>query len=97
MKTGLDHVLNHEGVYTVFAPSNAAFDAPADHDQADLSLADRVKFHIGRGVVKPGKVVDGDRVRSVLAKRFVTFNTYTKKDQVGLNILNVIRTNFNRS
>ena len=83
VKTGLDTVLNNsEGVYTVFAPTNAAFDAPADHDQAGLDLADRVKFHIGRGVLKTDRVIDGDKMDSLLGGRFVTFNTYTKKDKV---------------
>ena len=54
---------------------------PAD-DQAGLDLADRVKFHIGRGVLKTDRVIDGDKMDSLLGGRFVTFNTYTKKDKV---------------
>ena len=73
--TKMDKVIDHEGTFTVSAPSNKAFNHPKAYPKG-YTLAERVQFHIGRGVVKPEKVQDGDKMMSLLSKRFITFNVY---------------------
>ncbi len=61
---------------TVLAPSNEVF----DNNPEKVSLLQRVQFHIGRGIVKPSKIKDGDRMRSLLGGRYITFNKYYTGD-----------------
>lgn len=55
-ETKMDVVLRSEGgFFTVFAPTNAAFDHPESYGE-QFSLEDRVRFHVGVGVLKPYKI-----------------------------------------
>ena len=78
--TKMDKIIDHEGTFTVFAPSNEAFDHPRAYPKS-FSLEDKVRFHIGRGIVKASKIEDGDRMMSLLSKRFITFNVYGNEDE----------------
>ena len=75
-------VVRHEGSFTIFAPSNEAFDHP-DNYPGTFKLADRVRFHIGRGLVKQSSIRDEDQIMTLLNKRKIRFNVYQGRDQNG--------------
>jgi transforming growth factor-beta-induced protein len=81
--TGLDKVVRHEGSFTIFAPTNEAFDHP-DNYPGTFKLSDRVRFHIGRGLVKQTSIRDEDQIMTLLNKRKIKFNIYQGKDQNGV-------------
>jgi uncharacterized surface protein with fasciclin (FAS1) repeats len=54
-------VVRHEGSFTIFAPSNEAFDHPENYPST-FKLSDRVRFHIARGLVKQTAIRDEDQV-----------------------------------
>lgn len=80
--TGLDKVVKHEGLFTIFAPSNEAFNNP-DTYPGTFNLADRVRFHVGRGLVKPSTIKDEDQIMTLLNKRKIKFNVYEGVDVNG--------------
>ncbi len=58
---------------------NHEFDHP-DAYPVDFTLEDRVRFHVARGVAKASKISDGDRMLTLLKKRFVRFNVYVDQE-----------------
>lgn len=78
--TKLDKVVDHEGHFTILAPTNEAFDHPQSYPK-QFSLVDKVRFHIARGLIKESKVVNEVQVPTLLSKRFVKFNVYQKENK----------------
>lgn len=72
---GLDSVINHEGKFTVFAPTNEAF-AKEMHYPNEVTLAEKAKFHVAQGLIKSFDITDDKLVRTLLPKRFVRLNKY---------------------
>jgi transforming growth factor-beta-induced protein len=68
--------VDHEGHFTIFAPTNEAFDAPKVYPQQEVSLLDRVSFHIARGLYKESLIQDESKVLTLLSKRKIRFNIY---------------------
>jgi hypothetical protein len=46
-------------------------------------LSDRVRFHVGRGLVKQAAIRDEDQIMTLLNKRKIRFNVYMGKDDNG--------------
>ena len=71
--TGLDGVLDGKGQFTVFAPTDAAFDAidlDAEaigelNDEELSGLADILLYHVARGRRLSTDVVESDQIRTV--------------------------------
>lgn len=76
--TKLDKVIDHEGHFTVFAPTNEAFDNPKAYPQ-DTTLNERVAYYIVRGLIKESMVSDELMVPSLLSKRQLRFNVYQEE------------------
>lgn len=77
--TKLDKVIDHEGHFTVFAPTDAAFDNPKAYPQ-DTTLNERVAYYIVRGLIKESMVSDELMVPSLLSKRQLRFNVYKTQE-----------------
>ena len=75
-------MVRHEGTFTIFAPSNEAFDHP-DSYLSSFKLSDRVRFHVARGLIKQATVRDEDQVMTLLSKRKIRFNVYQGRDDNG--------------
>ena len=75
-------MVRHEGTFTIFAPSNEAFDHP-DSYPSSFKLSDRVRFHVARGLIKQATVRDEDQVMTLLSKRKIRFNVYQGRDDNG--------------
>ena len=55
-KAGVDKIINHEGKFTVFAPTNEAF----EHEKCypgEISRADILRFHVAWGTLKSKDVI----------------------------------------
>ena len=74
-ETGIDKVIDHEGHFTVFAPTNEAFENPKRYP-LHFSLRDRVAYHIARGLIKESTIQNDQIVPTLLAKRTLRFNIY---------------------
>jgi len=74
-QTRLDRVIDHEGHFTVFAPTDQAFDNPRAYPQ-DTTLVERVSYYIARGLIKESMADDELLVPSLLSKRKLRFNLY---------------------
>lgn len=74
-ETRLDKVIDHEGHFTVFAPTDQAFNSPKAYPQ-DTNMHERVAYYIVRGLVKESMVKDELMVPSLLSKRRLRFNVY---------------------
>lgn len=73
--TGLDAALTNEGPFTVFAPTDDAFEALAtalEVDVADLldlpELADVLLYHVANGRLKAENVVEVERITTLLGE-----------------------------
>jgi len=77
-ETGIDKVIDHEGHFTVFAPTNEAFENPKSYP-LHFSLRDRVAYHIARGLIKESTIQNDQLVPTLLAKRTIRFNIYNIK------------------
>jgi uncharacterized surface protein with fasciclin (FAS1) repeats len=77
--TSVGHVINHEGPYTVFAPTNDAFTRiPAW--AKDVPMSDLMKFHVARGDYFVKELKDNMLIRTLLSKRDVRINFYKGAD-----------------
>ena len=77
--TRMDKVVDHEGHFTIFAPTNAAFENPKTYPSGrghSMSLYDRVAYHIAKGLIKESSVKDEMKVPTLLSKRTIRFNVY---------------------
>merc|ERR1712038_1484227 len=71
-KAGLTQTLRGTGPFTVFAPTDAAFQSLADKQDVSVSalldlpnLADILKYHVANGDVRSGDLSDGQQVDSL--------------------------------
>lgn len=79
--TKMDRVVNHEGLFTIFAPTNEAFDNPTNYHQKS-TLEERVQFHIGRGAITKEKMDNQGQMHSLLSKRMIQFDIYKLNGKV---------------
>lgn len=74
-ETKVGHIINHEGPYTVFAPTNEAF-ARIPAWAKNVAIPDLIKFHVARGDYVEKELKDNQLIRSMLSKRDVRINFY---------------------
>ena len=79
-ETRMDKVVDHEGHFTIFAPTNEAFENPKSYPQ-HATLLERVSLHIARGLLKESAIEDELKVPSLLSKRKLRFNVYDGGDK----------------
>lgn len=75
IKAGLDHVIDHEGPFTLFGPTNQAFDNVPDYC-SNVPLTDIVKYHIVRGFYNTTSFKNNLLISSILQGRNVRMNVY---------------------
>jgi uncharacterized surface protein with fasciclin (FAS1) repeats len=72
--TGLMQYINNSGLWTVFAPTNAAMAGvnltPARDSQENIDLLLRLNYHIGLGLRYTSAIVDGERRITRMGKFF---------------------------
>lgn len=73
-----DAFLLRKQLFTVFAPSNEAFES--DEYYPGMSREDKVRAHVGLGVVKAGRIADGDRMETLLEGSPVEFAVEKDRD-----------------
>jgi uncharacterized surface protein with fasciclin (FAS1) repeats len=76
----LDRVLNHEGWFTVFCPTNEAFQYEKFYP-GESTLTDKMRLHVGRGRVNSTQFKNEETFRSLLSKRDVRINVYPSKGE----------------
>ncbi|CAG0912999.1 unnamed protein product [Notodromas monacha] len=77
--TNVGHTINHEGPYTVFAPTNEAFARIPDWAK-QIPLGDLMKYHVARGDYLEKELKNNMLIRSLLSKRDVRINFYKGAD-----------------
>jgi transforming growth factor-beta-induced protein len=74
-ETGLDNIIDHEGHFTLFAPTNEAFEnIPKWASQ--LPLKEVLRLHVARGLIYTKDIKNDLLVRSLLPKRDIRLNLY---------------------
>ena len=76
-------IQSNSGLFTLFAPSNDAFDREKWYPGED-DFCSKMSFHIGRGLHKKDDLNDEQVIKSLLSKRTVRVNIYPFKDNVSL-------------
>ncbi len=77
--TGVDRVLNHEGLFTVFAPTDEAFDRQIKYPH-EAPLNETMMFHVARYQHLSKEFTNEMTVPSLLALRKVRINKYLTTD-----------------
>lgn len=92
-ETGLDQIIDHEGKYTLFAPTNEAFDHIPKWAEK-IPLRELLKFHVARGLIHFESIKNDMLARTILAKRDVRFNIYKNNSVVTVNGAPMCHTDF---
>jgi len=74
-KFNVDKVMNHEGSFTLFAPTNEAFLKPYLYP-VDFNTRDTILFHIARGEITDDFIYNDLSVKSLLSHRNININIY---------------------
>eukprot|EP00094_Tigriopus_californicus_P010045 TCALIF_09688-PA protein Name:"Similar to TGFBI Transforming growth factor-beta-induced protein ig-h3 (Homo sapiens)" AED:0.24 eAED:0.24 QI:0/0/0/0.6/1/1/5/0/402 len=74
--SAIDHIINHEGFFTIFAPSNDAFKNEMTYPD-EAPIKSKMLFHIGRGKIYAKDIKNEMTVKSLLSKRRIRLNTYS--------------------
>lgn len=80
-KVGLHHVLNHEGPFTLFAPTNEAFDNVPGYC-SNVPLLDIIKYHIALGSHKKIEFKNNVQLDTLLVGRRVRVNIYPNTKEI---------------
>jgi len=83
-ETGLDNIIDHEGKYTLFAPTDEAFKNIPEW-AGKIPLKELLKFHVARGLIYSKDITNDLEVRSILAKRDIRLNIYKNGSLVTAN------------
>jgi len=73
---GMNELLDHEGFYTVFCPSDEAFRRPRFYP-GDVTWTDRMRLHVAKGKHNSSQFHNEEVHRTLLAKRDIRINRYT--------------------
>nr|AAP69998.2 embryo cathepsin L-associated protein [Artemia franciscana] len=74
-ETGMDNVIDHEGKFTLFAPTNEAFKRIPEWAK-DLPLKEVLRYHIARGLYYDKDLQNDMKLRTLLTKRDLRINLY---------------------
>lgn len=72
-ESGMDDVLDHEGPFTWFAPTNEAFRRAPKYCN-NVALKDLMRYHVGKGSVPSAQFKDNLILNSLLTRRGVRIN-----------------------
>lgn len=79
--TRLNRVLNHEGPFTVFAPTNEAFIKAPSYCN-NVPLEDRMRYHVTRGIHYAKSLANDQELWTLLSHHYVRVNIYKKTKAV---------------
>ncbi|CAN7987164.1 unnamed protein product [Ixodes hexagonus] len=80
-KVGLHRVLNHEGPFTLFAPTNEAFDNVPGYC-SNVPLLDVIKYHVALGSHKKTEFKNNVQLNTLLTGRRVRVNIYPNTKEI---------------
>jgi transforming growth factor-beta-induced protein len=92
-ETGLDQTIDHEGKFTLFAPTNEAFENVPKW-ASKLPLRELLKYHVARGLIYADDITNEYLARSLLAKRDIRLNIYKNGGLVTANGSPITAVNF---
>ncbi|EFX70414.1 hypothetical protein DAPPUDRAFT_13889, partial [Daphnia pulex] len=92
-QTGLDDIIDHEGKYTLFAPTNEAF-LNIPKWASNIPLKELLSFHVARGLIHADEIHNDMLARSILSKRDIRLNIYKNGDVVTANGSPITAVNF---
>jgi len=75
-EVGTNRIINHEGWFTLFCPTDEAFNNEKFYPGED-TLTDKMRLHVARGKFNSSDFKNEITYRSLLSKRTVRMNTYT--------------------
>lgn len=76
----VDRVLNHEGWFTLFCPTNQAFAREKFYPGED-TMVDKMRMHVARGKFSSDLFENEMTFKSLLSKRTIRINQYTVKEK----------------
>jgi len=93
-EVGINRVINHEGWFTLFCPTDEAF-AHEKFFPGQDSLTDKMRIHVARGLYNSSAFENEVVFRSLLSKRMIRMNVYSteKTSLVTANGQPVVSTN----
>jgi len=82
-QVGMDQLLNHEGWYTLFCPTDEGF-ANGDIFPGDELLVQKMRLRVARGLYNSSDFHNEAVFRSLLPQRFIRINKYeiSKEEQI---------------
>jgi len=83
-ETHLDQIIDHEGKFTLFAPTDEAFGNIPEW-AGNIPLKELLRFHVGRGLIYSANISNELLVRSLLSKRDIRMNVYKGGDLITAN------------
>ncbi|XP_067135052.1 transforming growth factor-beta-induced protein ig-h3-like [Centruroides vittatus] len=89
-QTKLDNVVDHEGPFTLFAPTNDAFARRPDYC-FNVPLKDVMKMHVGRGFYFSKKFKNDELIPTLLSERTIRINVYRSNEIVTGNGREIIK------
>lgn len=81
IKVGLAGLLNHEGPFTLFGPTNEAFEKIPDYCR-NVPLKDVIKYHIALGLHKKNEFKNNLLLTSFLQQRQLRINVYPQTNSL---------------
>ncbi|KAH7957272.1 periostin [Rhipicephalus sanguineus] len=91
IKVGLGGLLNHEGPFTLFGPTNEAFENAPGYCK-NVPLKDVIKFHIVLGAHKKNEFKNNLLLRSFLPGQMLRINIYPQTNSVTASGRNITGT-----
>ena len=93
LRTGLSKIINHEGFFTIFAPTNEAF-TREKHYPNEGQLSEKMMFHVGRGRYEASHLTNEMILKSLLSKRTIRINSYQNGRIITANGRRIIKNDF---
>lgn len=92
-ETGLDNIIDHEGKFTLFAPTNEAFENIPKWAET-IPLKELLRFHVARGLIHSDQFSNEFLARSLLPKRDIRINIYKGGKVVTANGVPITSANY---
>lgn len=84
IEAGVEDVLDHEGPFTLFAPTNEAFASRPEFCD-NVPLKDLIKYHVGKGMSKSASFKNDLLIPTLLTRRGVRINLYKNNKVITAN------------
>lgn len=83
-ETGLDNIIDHEGKFTLFAPTDEAFNNVPKW-AGNIPLKELLRYHVARGLIYTNEITNDLLARSLLSKRDIRINMYKNGNVITAN------------